>query len=270
MILPNEPNPARERPVDSVRGTLERLPDEFARLRKLETVLFDRFSQAGYEPLQTPILEYVELHERKSGAGIVSKLFEIAVAGSGQGRVCLRPELTAGAVRAYTASEFPVELPWRVAHSGSVFRYETPKPGRLREFRQIGVERLGDSGGTADAEIIWLADWVLSEIGIPERTIRIGHVGLILEMLQQSGLPAPLGSALIEMLSEAASDGEGVQALESGLEQPFRLVEKRRSRRDPRRSREHRRTGDRAAVSDPRPGRHGEEVGRRDRSQAAP
>jgi histidyl-tRNA synthetase len=83
----------------------------------------------------------------------------------------------------------------------------------------VGVERLGDSGPLADAEVIWLADWALAEAGVTGATVRLGHVGLILEMLQRSGLPAPLGSALIEMLSEAAAEGEGVRALELGLEQ---------------------------------------------------
>ncbi len=106
-----------------------------------------------------------------------------------------------------------------MSHSGPVFRYETPKPGRLREFQQVGVERLGDSGPLADAEVIWLADWALAEAGVTGATIRLGHVGLILEMLERSGLPAPLGSALIEMLSEAAAEGQGVKALELGLEQ---------------------------------------------------
>jgi histidyl-tRNA synthetase len=214
------PKPAvAERPIESVRGTRDWLPSEFARLARLESLLLDRFALAGYEPLRTPVLEFTELHERKSGAGIVAKLFELSGVGTGQGGVCLRPELTAGIVRAYTAvPEAPV-LPWRVSHAGVVFRYETPRPDRLREFQQVGVERLGDAGPFADAEVIWLADWALAEAGVKEATIRLGHVGLILEMLQRSGLPAPLASALIEMLSEAATEGRNIQALESGLEQ---------------------------------------------------
>jgi len=206
-----------ERPIDTVRGTGDWLPREHARLQNLETLLLDRFAKAGYEPLRTPVLEFTELHERKSGAGIVAKLFEVA--GSGQSGVCLRPELTAGIVRAYTAAEVSPPLPWRVSHAGPVFRYETPGPGRLREFQQVGVERLGDGGPLADAEVIWLADWTLSQAGVEGATIRLGHVGLILEMLQRSGLPAPLASALIEMLSEAAAEGRDVRALERGLEQ---------------------------------------------------
>jgi histidyl-tRNA synthetase len=213
------PPAVAERPIDNVRGTRDWLPGEYARLAELEALLLERFARAGYEPLATPVLEFTELHERKSGAGIVAKLFELASTGTGHGGVCLRPELTAGIVRAYTAAPEPPILPWRVSHSGVVFRYETPRPDRLREFRQVGVERLGDSGPHADAELVRLADWALAEAGVKDATIRLGHVGLILEMLQRSGLPAPLTSALIEMLSEAATEGRNIAALESGLAQ---------------------------------------------------
>ncbi len=169
-----------ERPINLVRGTRDWLPGDFARLSGLESLLLDRFARAGYEPLRTPVLEFTELHERKSGAGIVAKLFELA--GAGQGGVCLRPELTAGIVRAFTASEQPPALPWRVSHAGPVFRFEAPRPDRLREFQQVGVERIGDSGPVADAEVIWLADWALSEAGVHDATIRVGHVGLTLEI----------------------------------------------------------------------------------------
>ncbi len=213
----NDDTPIAEQPVDLVRGTRDWMPGEHARLAAIQTTLLDRFARAGYEPVRTPVLEPTELHERKSGAGIVSKLFEITAAGPSS--VCLRPELTAGIVRAYIGAEVPPNTPWRVSHAGPVFRYETPGPGRLREFQQVGVERLGDGGPLADAEVIWLADWALAEVGITGATIRIGHVGLILEMLHRSGLPVPLCAALVEMLSEAAADGHGVGALESGLEQ---------------------------------------------------
>jgi histidyl-tRNA synthetase len=206
-----------ERPIGLVRGTCDWLPGEFARLAALESLLLDRFARAGYEPLRTPVLEFTELHERKSGAGIVAKLFELS--GTGQGGVCLRPELTAGIVRAYTAAEEPPALPWRVSHAGPVFRFETPRPDRLREFQQVGVERIGDAGPLADAEVIWLADWALAEAGVKETTIRVGHVGLTLEMLRRSGLPGPTRAALVEMLSEAATEGHNIQALERGLEQ---------------------------------------------------
>ena len=208
---------AREAPVPLVKGTEDRLPTAYARLARLETAILASFERVGYNRLATPILEPVELHERKSGAGIVSKLF--LVSGSTSPRVCLRPELTAGVVRAYTASEPAPALPWRVSHAGSAFRHEDPaRPDRLREFRQVGLERLGDSGPFADAEVIWLAVAALGEVGIESPKVRIGHVGLILELLARSGLPTSAQTALIEMLSEAAAEGGDVGSIERGLD----------------------------------------------------
>ncbi len=208
---------AIEPPIPRVKGTADRLPAEFARLAELEALALDRFDRAGYQRLATPILEFVELHERKSGAGIVAKLFELA--GHAPARVCLRPELTAGIVRAYAASDPAPALPWRVSHAGPAFRHEaTTRADRLREFHQVGFERLGDSGPVADAEVVWLADWTLAEAGVRGATIRLGHVGLTLEMLARSGLPAPAQAALIEMLSEAAAEGGGVASIGRGLD----------------------------------------------------
>jgi histidyl-tRNA synthetase len=199
-----------------VRGTRDWLPRDFARLAKLERFLLDQFRRVGYEPMRTPILEFAELHERKSGAGIVARLFEIS--GAGTAEVCLRPELTASIVRAYAEAEECPRLPARVGMSGIVFRFQPPAPGLDREFTQVGVEFIGAGGPAADAEVIWLADWSLRALGINDGSIRIGHVGLILELLSRSGLPPAATSALVESLSEAAAEGHGVRAIEAGLE----------------------------------------------------
>jgi histidyl-tRNA synthetase len=102
--------------------------------------------------------------------------------------------------------------------SGSVFRFETPAPDRDREFTQVGVELLGTSGPAVDAEVIWLADWSLRALGVTEPAIRIGHVGLILELLGRSGLPPAAASALVESLSEAAAEGQSIRAIETALQ----------------------------------------------------
>ncbi len=208
-----------ERPIGLVPGTRDWLSSECVRLAALETLLLDGFRRAGYERIRTPILEYTELHQRKSGAGIVSKLFELDDAG--RGATCLRPELTASIVRAYTEAATCPPLPWRVCMSGPVFRRET-EPGadrlRLREFTQVGVEMLGAGGPEADAEVIGLAERSLAEAGFPDATIRIGHVGLIVEILGGTGLPAAAASALIEILSAAAAEGGRVVALETALD----------------------------------------------------
>jgi histidyl-tRNA synthetase len=209
--------PVTEPPVGLVRGTRDWLPTDFARLATIERQLLDGFERAGYQPVRTPILEFSDLHERKSGAGIVSRLFEIS--GGGSAGVCLRPELTASIVRAYAEASATPALPWRVSSSGPVFRYESDTgSGRLREFTQVGVELIGAPGPAADAEVIGLADRSLVLSGIGDATIRIGHVGLILEILAQAGLPPSASSALVAMLSAAGAEGKGIQTIESSLD----------------------------------------------------
>jgi histidyl-tRNA synthetase len=205
-----------ERPVGLVRGTRDWLPQDQAELSEIERVLLDQFRRAGYQPMRTPILEFSELHARKSGAGIVAKLFEVP--GAGAAEICLRPELTASIVRAYAEARECPPLPWRVSMSGCVFRFEMPAPDRDREFTQVGVEMLGAGGPAVDAEVIWLADWSLRALGITDPAIRIGHVGLILELFARSGLPPAATSYLVESVSEAAAEGQSVRGVESALE----------------------------------------------------
>ena len=243
--------PVLETSVSLVKGTADWLPSDHARLSGLEALVLERFARAGYERLNTPVLEPMDLHERKSGAGIVSKLFELS--GSSSGRVCLRPELTAGIVRAYTEAEPCPDLPWRVSHAGTAFRRESSgRADRLREFHQVGVERLGDSGAAADAEVIWLADWTLAQTGVRDARIRLGHVGLTLEILGRSGLPPTAQTALVEMLSEAAAEGGGRRLARSRTRPLHRMAPPgfgRRRNRAPDRSR--RRRWDRPTVPDP-------------------
>src|SRR5262249_46641164 len=152
----------------------------------------------------------------KSGAGIVAKLFEVE--GAGRDATCLRPELTASIVRAFTEAPTCPPLPWRVSMSGAVFPPES-EPGTARapwrELTQIGVEPVRRGGPEADAEVIGLADRSLAGVGLDGATIRIGHVGLIVEILGGTGLPPASASALIEVLSAAAADGGRVVALEA-------------------------------------------------------
>ncbi|WP_337174049.1 ATP phosphoribosyltransferase regulatory subunit [Paludisphaera sp.] len=209
-------NAVVERRVGLARGTRDWLQSDYARLRGYERALMRCFARAGYRPARTPVLEMSELHERKSGAGIVGKLFEVS--GAGMAGICLRPELTAGLVRAYVEAEEPPLLPWRAAVSGPVFRFQPTGKGVDREFIQTGVELIGAGGPAADAEVVWLADWSLRSLGVAAPRVRVGHVGLILELLGGAGLPPAATSALIESLSEAASEGKGVNTLEAALD----------------------------------------------------
>ena len=209
--------PAAERHVGLVRGTRDWSPPEHEHLAAIESKLLDRFAASGYLPIRTPVLERTDLHERKSGAGIVSRLYQLS--DGGEPGVCLRPELTAGVVRAYAEQASTPPLPWRVSVSGPVFRHELMRPGFDREFHQVGVEMLGAGGPDADAEVIALAWNALRDLGVADSRLRIGHVGLLLEVMADAGLPEPARAALVERLSDAASEGGGVATLDSAIEQ---------------------------------------------------
>ena len=176
-----------------------------------------QFALAGYDRMNTPILEPVELHERKSGAGIVGKLFELA---GRSGRVCLRPELTAGIVRAYAEAEpmppaplagqprrpgLPQGEPGPARPAPRVPPGRRRAAGRLRRLRR----RRGDRARLVDGP--WPS-------GSKDATLRLGHVGLTLEMLGRSGLPPTAQAALVEMLSEAAAEGGDVGSMARGLD----------------------------------------------------
>ena len=180
----------RNGPVGLVRGTRDWLPADCAALAALERQLLEGFARAGYEPIRTPILEFTELHERKSGAGIVSKLFELA--SGGPAAICLPPELTASIVsclRRGTAIALPSPGASAARARSSATR-ATPARARLREFTQVGVELLGAGGPAADAEVIALADRSLAAAARVEmRPSGSATSGLILEILAHTGLP---------------------------------------------------------------------------------
>ena len=192
--------------IEPALGTREAGPAEAALLDRVERALLERFALAGYRRTRTPILEPTELHERTGGARLVSTLFTLE---AGLGRpLCLRPELTAGIVRAYTALPEAPPLPWRVSYSGPVFRNLAVGDGTAREFHQVGVEQLGAPTPTADAEVIRLAERTATDLGLDDVRIRIGHVGLVRELLRRSELPEPVQVSLVETLCEAAETGD--------------------------------------------------------------
>ena len=119
-------------------------------------------------------------------------------------------------------------MPWRVCSSGPVFRFERePEPTHAREFTQAGVELLGAPGPEADAEVIALAVDAAAAAGIADASLRIGHAGLILELLERSGLPSAAVSAMVEHLSDAAAEGRGVRSLETALDRLAALAPRR-------------------------------------------
>jgi histidyl-tRNA synthetase len=192
------------RPVERVRGTQDLWPAEARALAAVRRQLEQTFTSFGYQPMDVPVLEPAELHLRKSGLEIISKLYSFEDQGGRQ--LCLRPELTASVVRAFVAQP-PERLPVKIFTTGPVFRYERPSRGRYRQFTQCGVELIGAEGALADAEVIHLATQALGDLGLRDYRVTVGHVGVLGHMLAELGLTGRLRAFLLESLEDARRHG---------------------------------------------------------------
>jgi ATP phosphoribosyltransferase regulatory subunit len=159
-------------------------PEELARLRALEGRLRAAFETWGYREVATPALEYLETWQRGAG-GPPSALF-VVVDRTGE-LLALRPEMTVPVAR-FVATRWPSAVA-RLYYVGSVFRGGEVGRGDGREFLQAGVERVGDGGPDADAEVVALAVDALRHASVPEVRLGLGHAGFLRALLDAADLP---------------------------------------------------------------------------------
>src|SRR6185295_4425424 len=179
--------------IQRVRGTNDFVPPDDARLRRLTETLRTTFSLYGYQGIETPIIEDLDLFLRKSGEEIVARMYAFT---HWNRKLCLRPELTASVMRAYVNHLQDKPLPVRVHYAGPTFRYEKPQRGRYRQFTQVGVECIGGAGSSADAEVLAIGCGSLEAIGLSSYRLVLGHLGAVLQLLEQLGIDEH-GQALI-------------------------------------------------------------------------
>src|SRR6266852_8908598 len=158
--------------LQSVRGTQDLLPGQMRRHRAVSETARKVAARYGFEEMATPIFEFTEVFERPIGetTDIVSKEM-YSFADRGGEHITLRPENTAGVVRAALSNGLTQAVPLKFFYSGPMFRYERPQKGRFRQFHQIGVELLGVPQPQADIEVIALGDRVLKALGVSDRAL---------------------------------------------------------------------------------------------------
>ena len=166
--------------LQSIRGIHDGLPAEVAKWRNIEDVARKVFACHGVSEVRLPILEPTSLFVRSVGeeTDIVSKEM-YAFEDQGGDHICLRPEGTAGAVRAYLQAGLTRAGAQRWFYMGPMFRRERPQKGRLRQFQQIGVEWFGVTGPVADVELLSMAQCFLNALGIEETRLEINSLGCI-------------------------------------------------------------------------------------------
>src|SRR5690242_7531419 len=163
------------------RGTRDLLPPERVGLGRLERIASDLASRYGYRPIETPLFEQSAVFERGIGAvtDVVEKeLFLLQPREEDGERWALRPEPTAGIVRAYVQHGMQTwPQPVKLTMTGPMFRYDRPQAGRYREFWQFDVEVIGDAGPAIDAEIIELAARFYREVGLADAVVLLNSIG---------------------------------------------------------------------------------------------
>ena len=163
------------------RGTRDLLPPERVGLARLERIAADLAARYGYRPIETPLFEQAASSSAASARSPTSSRRSCSCsrrATEDGERWALRPEPTAGIVRAYVQHGMQTwPQPVKVTLTGSMFRYDRPQAGRYRQFWQFDVEAIGDPGPAVDAEIIELAARFYRDVGLPAVTILLNSIG---------------------------------------------------------------------------------------------
>ncbi|MGB7453222.1 MAG: histidine--tRNA ligase [Lysobacterales bacterium] len=165
-------------PIRSIRGMNDILPQDIHYWHRLETTAEQVFAASGFEQIRLPLLEKTEVFTRAIGSAtdVVSKEM-YSFNDRNDESLSLRPEGTAGVVRAALQNGLLYGAVQRLWYSGAMFRYERPQKGRSRQFHQIGAELFGASGADADAEILMLGSQLWRSLGLHNLRLEINSLG---------------------------------------------------------------------------------------------
>ena len=163
------------------KGTQDILPVDAAKWHYVEKVSRETFKKYNYGEIRTPMFEHYEVISRSVGdtSDIVTKeMYDFH--DKGDRHITLRPEGTAPVVRSYVENKLfapEVQKPVKVYYNGSMFRYERPQAGRLREFHQLGAECFGSTNPATDVETMAMAYQLFSELGIKDIILHLNTLG---------------------------------------------------------------------------------------------
>jgi len=205
--------------VAAIRGMNDILPQDGGRWESLEQIVREWLRAYGYRNVRTPVLEHTRLFARGIGevTDIVEKeMYTFTDALNGES-LTMRPEFTAGIVRAAIEHNLLYDRPQRVYSLGPVFRHERPQRGRYRQFHQIDVEALGFAGPDIDAEMIVMLSRLWRRLGLSDVRLELNSLG-------QPGERAAHRTALIEHLERhrGVLDEDGLRRMHSN---PLRVLD---------------------------------------------
>lgn len=205
--------------IQAIRGMNDILPEQTPVWQFVESTVRRVLSQYGYQEIRMPIVEQTDLFKRSIGevTDIVEKEMYTFEDRNGDS-LTLRPEGTAGCVRAAEEHGLLFNQTRRLWYTGPMFRHERPQKGRYRQFHQIGVECFGMTGPDIDAELLILTARLWEELGLAE------HTRLEINSIGTSESRRVYRTALVEYLSQFKSDldADSQRRLESN---PLRILD---------------------------------------------
>jgi len=194
------------------RGTRDFTPEEMQKRKHVENSIKTTFEKYGYQEIQTPTFENLELFTAKSGETIIDELYSFKDKGGRE--LALRPELTAPVIRFYVEKLQMQPKPLKLFYFGNCFRYDRPQKGRYREFKQAGCEIIGTDTPEAYAELIAMAYKILENTGLKNIKLNIGNLNLLSSIFkmfkiskeQQKYLTPLIDKAMFEEIYNALKD----------------------------------------------------------------
>jgi len=165
--------------IQAIRGMKDITPDETPYWHVIEETIRRVLASYGYREMRTPLLEQTELFSRSIGevTDIVEKEMYTFIDKNDRNSLTLRPEGTAGCVRACIENGLLHNQTQRIWYTGPMFRHERPQKGRYRQFHQVGVETFGFDGPDIDAELILMSASLWQALGLFDLTLEINSLG---------------------------------------------------------------------------------------------
>ncbi|MGQ9479570.1 MAG: histidine--tRNA ligase [Thermoproteota archaeon] len=186
--------------ISTLRGMRNLLPEDKAKINFIESKIRSLFKTYGFQEVETPTIEPIELFELKSGEEIRHRMYRFKDLGGRE--VVLRPEATASVVKLVAQEMRGSPLPIKIGYILNVFRYDEPQHGRYREFKQGGFEIFGSKSPLADAEILEVSSRLMDNLGIGEHYIKIGHEGTLREVLSQLGVEEAFQNRVLGLIDK--------------------------------------------------------------------
>ena len=192
--------------LQAVRGMNDILPDEAEFWELFEDTIRSWLKSYGYRPIRMPIVEPTPLFKRAIGevTDIVEKEMYSFIDGLNGEALTLRPEGTAGCVRAVIEHNLAARQTQRLYYIGQMFRHERPQKGRYRQFHQVGVESFGMSGPDIDAEMILMGARLWGDLGLDGIELQINSLGQPEERAQHRAALITYFEENAELLDEEA------------------------------------------------------------------